>query len=304
MTRAPVVATIVLLGLLVAVPSTGPQLFVPPGKAAPTLFGVAVAVGGAGAVAALRAHDRHRLRARLAAAEPPARHPPASVAPVLVLAGLAAAVVVIGAGVPAALVVTAALAAGGLRWVLRERSAHRQGRQRQLPLALDGLAASLRSGASLTTALRETGAALDPPLGPELAALACDAERGQPMRDVLDRWSAAHDDPGTRLAATALVLATVLGSTPARAVDGVAATVRERLDVSGERRALAAQSRASALVLSVAPVAFAVLLITADTAAAGFLLGSPLGSACLATGVALDVTGAWWMARLTGGDRW
>ena len=86
---------------------------------------------------------------------------------------------------------------------------------------------------------------------------------------MLDEWSAAHDDPGTRLAATALVLATVVGSTPARAVDGVAATLRERLDLAAERRALAVQARTSALVLSVAPVGFAALLVVGDTAAAG-----------------------------------
>ena len=121
--------------------------------------------------------------------------------------------------------------------------------------------------------------------------------------EVLDDWSARYDDPATRLAATSLVLATVVGSTPARAVDGVAATVRERLDLAAERRALATQARTSALVLAVAPLAFAALLVAGDTAAAGFLLGQPAGWLCLAAGPALDVTGAFWMARLTRGTR-
>ena len=123
-------------------------------------------------------------------------------------------------------------------------------------------------------------------------------------REVLDEWSASHDDPGTRLAATALVLATVVGSTPARAVDGVAATLRERLDLAAERRALAVQARTSALVLSVAPVGFAALLVVGDTAAAGFLLGTPAGWSCLGLGLALDAAGAWWMTRLSRSDGW
>ena len=173
-----------------------------------------------------------------------------------------------------------------------------------MPGALDRLAASLRSGASLTQALREVGDALDPPLGPEVATLARAAERGRPLREALDEWSATHDDPGTRLAATALVLAAVVGSTPARAIDGVAATLRERLDLAAERRALAVQARTSALVLSVAPVGFAALLVVGDTAAAGFLLATPAGWACLALGLTLDAAGAWWMTRLSRSDGW
>jgi tight adherence protein B len=187
---------------------------------------------------------------------------------------------------------------------VRQRAHDRHRRDRQLPAALDRLATSLRSGASLTQALGEAGSALDPPLGPEIEGLARAAERGRPVREVLDEWAAAHDDPGTRLAATALVLATVVGSTPARAVDGVASTLRERLDLTAERRALAVQARSSALVLSIAPVGFAALLVVGDTAAARFLLRTPAGWACLCVGVALDAVGAWWMARLSRSAAW
>jgi tight adherence protein B len=99
-----------------------------------------------------------------------------------------------------------------------------------------------------------------------------------------------------------LVLATVVGVTPARAVDGVAATLRERLGLSAERRALASQARTSAVVLSAAPVVFAVLLGMGDGAAGRFLLHSPAGWVCIAGGLGLDAVGAWWMARLTRGE--
>jgi tight adherence protein B len=206
---------------------------------------------------------------------------------------------------PGAVVGLGAMAAAGpLRARVRGRAHGRQARAAQLPLALDRLAAALRSGASLPLALDEVGTALDEPLGSELSALGHEAARGRPVAEVLDDWSAARDDPGTRLAATALVLATVVGSAPAGAVDGVASTVRERLDLAAERRALAAQARASALVLSVAPVGFALLLVVGDTAAADFLLGTPAGWACLAVGGGLDAAGAWWMTRLSRSDTW
>jgi tight adherence protein B len=176
-------------------------------------------------------------------------------------------------------------------------------RRRQLPQALERLAGAIRSGSSLPAALEEAGRATSDPLGPELAALSLGASRGQPMAAMLDGWTSEHDDPGTRLAATALVLATVVGVAPARAVDGVAATLRERLEVSAERRALASQARTSAVVLSAAPLLFALLLGMSDGAAARFLLHSRAGWVCLAGGLALDSLGAWWMARLTRGER-
>jgi tight adherence protein B len=264
---------------------------------------LAVGVAGAGAAAFARLQARGRIRARLIPAPARTAAPTRDVPVPVVLvgaAGLTTAWVAVGPQAVAALAIAAA--AGSVHTRARARVARRRQREAQLPAALDRLAASLRSGASLPVALDEVGEALDPPLGPELTSLAREAAHGRPVRDVLDDWSSVHDDAGTRLAASALVLATIVGSAPARAVDGVAATVRERLDLAAERRALAAQARTSALVLSVSPVGFAALLVLADTAAAGFLLGTPAGWLCLAAGVGLDAGGAWWMARLSRSD--
>ena len=223
--------------------------------------------------------------------------------PLLAAAAAGLAVAWLTMGPRAALAMVAVGVGGRVAARFRTARAQRLSREAQLPVALDSLAASLRSGASLTMALGEAGTAIDPPLGPELAAVAQAAARGVPLSEALDRWTATQDDPGTRLAATALVLATVVGSAPARALDGVAATVRERLDLAAERRALATQARTSSLVLSLAPLAFAALLVTADSAAARFLLGTPAGWACLVAGVALDAAGMWWMVRLSRSER-
>jgi tight adherence protein B len=224
------------------------------------------------------------------------------VPPVAVIAGAAGTAVAVLAIGPAALAfpvfglaVTPALAR-------RHRRARALAQRRsQLPPALEELAVALRSGSSLPVALGEAGRATSDPLGPELEALALGAGRGQPMAAVLDDWTRRHDDPGTRLAATALALANAVGVASARAVHGVAATLRERLELSAERRALASQARTSAVVLSAAPLLFAVLLGVSDGAAGRFLLQSRAGWACLAGGIGLDAVGAWWMARLTRG---
>jgi tight adherence protein B len=270
----------------------------------PTVL-VALAVACVGVLAVGRVRSRRRVRARLVATPADAAAPagPVPVAAASVAGvGLVMAWAALGPHAVAALAVTAAALPAHAR--VQRRAAARRRRDVQLPAALDRLAASLRSGASLTMALDEVGEALEAPIGPEISGLAREAARGRPVREVLDDWTSARDDPGTRLAASALVLASIVGSAPARAVDGVAATVRERLDLAAERRALAAQARTSALVLSIAPVAFAALLVLGDTAAAGFLLGTPAGWLCLGLGVGLDAAGAWWMARLSRSADW
>lgn len=228
---------------------------------------------------------------------------PAPVHVVAAIAGGAAALTGLVVTVGPLVLVAGALAAiaGAVAQSRHRRSEGQRLRRVQLPAALERLATALRAGSSVPAALAEVGAAMPRPIGPELAALGHEARSGRAVVQVLDGWSARHDDAGTRLAATALALATAVGGAPGHAVDGVAATLRERVDLADERRALASQARMSALVLAVAPVGFAVLLGAADGAAAAFLLGTPAGWVCLGAGVALDGLGAWWMTRLTAG---
>jgi tight adherence protein B len=93
-------------------------------------------------------------------------------------------------------------------------------------------------------------------------------------------------------------LAVELGGAPARALDAVSASLRDRLGVAAEARALAAQAKASAAVMFGAPLVFCVFLVLSDSSAAAFLLRTPLGLGCLVVGVGLDAIGARWMGGI------
>jgi tight adherence protein B len=169
--------------------------------------------------------------------------------------------------------------------------------ERELPGLLEAVARSLRSGASVPGSLRDA-AATDSLAAADLAEVVADANRGRPLAEALDRWADRRGSAAVRLVVGVLTVALTSGGAPARAVDGVAATLRERAEVDRELRALATQARASAVVITVAPLAFAALGLLGDDQTADFLLRTPTGLACLAVGVALDGTGAWWMARI------
>lgn len=214
---------------------------------------------------------------------------------VLALSPLVAVVISPAVGVGAA---GAALAAPVLfRTVLRRRADARF--DAGLPSALDIVARSLRAGASLRQALAD--AAVDTPgrLGDDLGRIVQRTSAGMPLWEALEEWGRARPRPGVLLATAALGLALETGGASARAVDGVAATLRRQLSLEEEAAALSAQARTSAVVLAVAPLAVCALTLVGGGGAADFLLRSPFGMACLVTGLALDALGWWWMARLT-----
>jgi tight adherence protein B len=167
-----------------------------------------------------------------------------------------------------------------------------------LPETLESMARSLRSGSSLRLAIAEASASAPAPLGEGLADIADVAGRGRPLAAAIARWSGTTPGDGVPLAAAALGLGAELGGAAARSLDGVAGTLRDRNGVRREVRALSAQARASALVIGTAPVVFLVVVAAADPGAVGFLVGSPVGLLCLASGLGLDAVGAWWMRRI------
>lgn len=167
-----------------------------------------------------------------------------------------------------------------------------------LPPVLEATARGLRAGASLPVALASAAAGAAPAVAPDLAPVVS-GSAGDGLVAALDRWADGRPLPGVRLAAAALALAAEVGGGGARALDGVALTLRQRQASAGEVRALATQARLSAVVLTVAPLLFAGLAAAADPRTASVLLRSPLGQGCLAVGLLLDAAGAAWMARIT-----
>lgn len=202
-----------------------------------------------------------------------------------------------GAGA-AAVAVGAVVATPLVAWrLLRRRAGDRL--EAALPAAVDAVARSLRSGVSLRLAIAEAAAVTPGPLAAELGSVARSIQRGSSVVAALEAWGERQPTPGVRLVVSALCLGAETGGALARAVDGVAATLRQRLAARAEARALATQARASAAVLAAAPLAFTAVTSLADARTATFLFRTPTGLLCLAGGLALDAAGALWMARLT-----
>lgn len=168
-----------------------------------------------------------------------------------------------------------------------------------IPSALETVARSLRSGSSLLHAVDDAAGAAPGLLAADLGAVTTRVRLGATLPAALDAWAERRPRPGVRFAVAALALAAETGGASARSVDGVATTLRERHALDREVSALSAQARLSALVIGLAPLAFAAFAAATDPRTATFLFRAPAGLACLGAGLALDAAGAWWMHRLT-----
>lgn len=165
-----------------------------------------------------------------------------------------------------------------------------------VPAALEATARSLRAGAGLHVAIVDGARSVGGPVSEELHRIIwC----GGPLSITLTDWSRVSKVPGVRMAAPALAVASDIGGPQAAAIDGVAATLRQRLLMRAEAWALGAQARLSGFVIALAPIGFGVLASLADPEHLRFLLRTPLGLVLLVVGLVLDAVGAVWMARLT-----
>jgi tight adherence protein B len=256
-----------------------------------------------------RGLDRHARGAGPARApawlETALAHADVDIAAATVVRGWAAAgvagggIALVAGGVPLALLVV--VGAASVPPVALHLARHRADRriEADLPAVLDALARSLRSGASLRQAIVEVAATTGGRLGEDLARVAHELAEGVGLGDALDGWRARRPLPGVRLASTALALGADTGGASARAIDGLAQTLRTNIAVAGEVRALSSQARLSALVIACAPIGFTALATSADPRTAQFLFRTPGGLLCLVAGLGLDAVGGLWMRHLS-----
>ena len=161
---------------------------------------------------------------------------------------------------------------------------------------LELVARELRSGVTISQAFENVVRTADDTL--ELDGLVDRLHNGELIGPAIDWWVVRLASADAALVAGVFHLGTETGTAIADALERATAGIRARAELADEILALTAQSRASALLIAVAPVGFGAVLLLAEPAAAAFLFTSALGLACLALGLTLDAIGFWWMHRL------
>ena len=170
---------------------------------------------------------------------------------------------------------------------------------RQLPELLETVARLLRSGSSLAVALRDASLELDQSLRRELAVVLAGTARGRTLAESFDEWAQASRSPARHMVAAAMAVSHRVGGASAHTFDALASSLRARASARREAHVMAAQARASALVIGFAPLAFALVIAAVDPSIAVSVLRSRGGQLCLLAGVAFEAAGLAWIRRLS-----
>jgi tight adherence protein B len=167
----------------------------------------------------------------------------------------------------------------------------------EVPVTLERVGAELRVGGTVAGAVA-TLAAGDGPLAPDMQRVETRIRLGSPLSGALRAWARERRVAGVEAAAGALALSATVGGRAADSLDGLASSLRDRLAVAAEARALSAQARYSAWVIGIAPAGYIVVSAVVDPRSLHALLGTDAGRACALAGVVLESAGAAWMRAI------
>ena len=188
----------------------------------------------------------------------------------------------------------------GIRWRERRRDRHVQA---ELPEILHDIARRLRAGYSAPLAFAEV-LGRDGAVGAHLTRSARQLlQQGEPLNAVVTQWRCdVEDKVGSSVLddlVVAVELAEVVGGLRASALEVVADTASERHALADETKAQASQAKASAMVMTLAPIVFCAQMVLRDPQASRLLLRTPVGWVLLFIGASLDAMAWLWMKRLT-----
>lgn len=124
----------------------------------------------------------------------------------------------------------------------------------QLPDALNMMAGSLRSGASLAIALDLVATETDPPLSQELSLLLREQKLGISLEDAMESMSKRLHLEEIDLFVSAVTISKSVGGNLAEVLERLAQTLRSKAVMEGKIKALTAQGKLQGIVVGLLPV--------------------------------------------------
>jgi len=164
--------------------------------------------------------------------------------------------------------------------------------------AVGALAAAVRSGASLTQAIRYTTTEAATPVRDDLTQIVAQLDTGIALEQALRSWPDVRPSANVELVVGALELHRRSGGDLPAVLDQVVGAIRDRVSISREVRSLTAQARMSAWILGLLPVGFfAFLWLTSRRDIEG-AMSTPVGIACVVAGLLLELGAFAWIRKL------
>ena len=179
---------------------------------------------------------------------------------------------------------------------IRSRRANRIARQ--LPDGIDLMVRSLRAGHPLNAAFQVIAREMPDPLGSEMGIVADAITYGDDLTDAVTAFADRVGIEDARYLAVAINIQAGTGGNLAHVLEALAGVIRERFAMLRKIKALSAEGRLTAMIVSVVPLVIYVSLNLISPTYYGDVADDPLYTPFLATGLVLTVLNAIVLRRL------
>lgn len=195
--------------------------------------------------------------------------------------------------------VLAALAPVGAWLLVSIKSGRRRAAfENQLSDMLMALSGSLRAGHGITQSMQTASTEMPAPMAEELARIVNEARVGRPIADSMAEVGRKMQCEDFEWLSQAIDINREVGGDLAGVLDHVAETVRERAQIKGQVRALAAEGKFSAYILIALPFFVAGFINISNPGYMAVLTQNTLGWIAIAAGAVMMAIGSFWISRM------
>lgn len=183
-------------------------------------------------------------------------------------------------------------------YVARKQSARLKLFEQQLPDTLSLLAGSMRAGFSFMQGLEAVAEETQDPMRRELQRVFTEARLGRSPEEALEDMADRMSSSDLAWAVMAIKIQREVGGNLAELLETVAETMMQRERLRREVRALTAEGRFSAYILSLMPPGFFLMFYVLQPDYMGKLFSEPLGTIAVIGGGFATVIGWFWLQKI------
>ncbi|MET3809514.1 type II secretion system F family protein [Arthrobacter sp. UYEF3] len=168
----------------------------------------------------------------------------------------------------------------------------------QLGDTLQLLSGGLRAGHSILRAIDAAGAESQSPTAEEMRRVITETSLGRDLLASLTDTAERMRNEDFVWVAQAIQINREVGGNLAEVMDQVNETIRERSEIKGHIKSLAAEGKFSAYILMAMPVGIVVMLMLVNPGYMNVMFTNPLGWMMMAASVILMTIGGLWMRKI------
>ncbi|WP_264668615.1 type II secretion system F family protein [Arthrobacter sp. VKM Ac-2550] len=168
----------------------------------------------------------------------------------------------------------------------------------QLGDTLQLLTGGLRAGHSILRAIDAAATEADSPTSEEMRRIVTETSLGKDLLQSLSDTSTRMTSEDFMWISQAIQINREVGGDLAEVLDQVSETIRERSEIKGQIKALAAEGKFSAYILMALPIGIVVMLSVVNPGYIGVLYTEPLGWVMIGVSIVLMVIGGLWLRKI------